>query len=75
MLSKILFLFFQFSYQESILKYFAMFRKEDETCICTELIDWTTYPAGPVTVRRAAIRPGTDHAIFLFRKVYLNQTH
>ena len=37
-----------------------MFRKEDGTCICTGNIDWSTYPAGPVTVRRAAIpsKPG-----------------
>ena len=59
MLSKILLFFLQFSYEETLWKYFAMFRKEDGTCICTELIDWTTYPAGPVTVRRAAIRSKT----------------
>ena len=33
-----------------------MFRKEDDICICTEYTDWTTFPAGPVSLRRAAIR-------------------
>ena len=55
-------IFLQFSYQETPLKYFAMFRKEDGTCICTEFIDWSTYPAGPVSLRRAVIRPGTNKA-------------
>ena len=52
-----MFIFSQFSDQR--LKYFAMYRKEDSTCICTEYTDWTTYPPGLVSLRRAAIRPGT----------------
>ena len=40
-------------------QYFAMFRQEDDTCICTRITEWTALPAGPVSVRMFGIRPGT----------------
>ena len=37
--------------------YSQKFRKEDGICNCSGITDWTTFPVGPVSLRRPAIRP------------------